>query len=78
MGENHIGVDVSKDTLDVAAYESRRKWQFPNSETGINQLVLAIEVSGEKQEGAGFPAPSFAGDKPGGRLKIPRQKKNQV
>ena len=42
MEENHIGVDVSKDTLDVAAYESGRKWQFPNSETGINQLVRAI------------------------------------
>lgn len=45
MEENHIGVDVSKDTLDVAAYESGKKWQFPNDDAGINQFV---QVIGEK------------------------------
>lgn len=42
LEENHIGVDVSKDTLDVAAYESGKKWRFPNDDDGINQLVQVI------------------------------------
>jgi transposase len=40
--ENNIGVDVSKDSLDVAGYESGSKWQFSNDDTGIAQLVRAI------------------------------------
>ena len=43
MGKNHIGVDVSKDTLDVAAYETEKKWRFSNNEAGINQLAQTID-----------------------------------
>jgi transposase len=42
LEKNHIGVDVSKDTLDVAAYETRRRWRFTNNDVGIDQLVQAI------------------------------------
>lgn len=42
MEKNHIGIDVSKDTLDVAIFESGKKWLFPNNDTGINQLVQVV------------------------------------
>jgi transposase len=39
VDKDYIGVDVSKNTLDVAAYASRKKWQFPNDDVGIDKLV---------------------------------------
>jgi transposase len=39
MDRDYIGIDVSKDTLDVAAFNSNQKWQFANNESGINQMV---------------------------------------
>ncbi len=42
MDKEFVGVDVSKDTLDVATYSSEQKWHFPNSEAGINQLIHAL------------------------------------
>src|SRR4030042_832905 len=39
MDKEFVGIDVSKDTLDIAAYYSRQRWHFPNSEAGINQLI---------------------------------------
>lgn len=42
MEKNYIGVDVSKDTLDVAIYETGKKWRSTNNETGISELVAAI------------------------------------
>jgi len=42
LEKNYIGVDVSKDTLDVAIYETGKKWRSTNNETGISELVAAI------------------------------------
>lgn len=42
MDKEFVGVDVSKDTLDVATYSSGQKWHFPNSEAGINQVIQAL------------------------------------
>lgn len=43
MGKNFLGIDVSKSTLDVAAYPSNKKWQFPNSDAGIKELTKVFE-----------------------------------
>jgi transposase len=42
MEKDYAGIDVSKDTLDVAIYASKKKWRFPNDDGGINQLVKAL------------------------------------
>ena len=42
MDKEFVGIDVSKNTLDVAAYFSKKQWQFSNDDTGINQLVEAL------------------------------------
>jgi len=42
LEENYIGVDVSKDTMDVASYETGKKWRFTNNEAGINHLVQTL------------------------------------
>ena len=52
----NIGIDVSKDTLDVYVYESDQHWQADNTSTGVRQLIrrlkrfnlsrLVIEASG--------------------------------
>jgi len=42
LEKNHIGVDVAKDTLDVAAYETGKMWRFTNNDAGIAQLVQII------------------------------------
>ena len=42
MEKDYFGIDVSKDTLDVAAYLSRREWQFSNDEKGISQLISTL------------------------------------
>lgn len=39
MDQDYFGIDVSKDTLDVAAFNSHKKWQFSNDDTGVHQLV---------------------------------------
>ena len=38
----HVGIDVSKATLDVAIDSSRERWQVANDETGIQQLVKQL------------------------------------
>jgi transposase len=43
MVQEYIGIDVSKNTLDVATYISGKKWRFSNNETGINELIDAIK-----------------------------------
>ena len=43
MNREYVGIDVSKDTLEVAAYPKKKDWQFQNNEAGINQLVQAFE-----------------------------------
>lgn len=42
MDKEFVGVDVSKDTLDVASYSGSQKWHSPNSETGIGHLIPAL------------------------------------
>jgi transposase len=42
MDKEFVGIDVSKDTLDVATYSSGQKWHFLNSEVGINQVIQAL------------------------------------
>lgn len=42
MDKEFIGIDVSKGTLDLAAFNTRKDWHFPNNEAGINQLIKAL------------------------------------
>src|SRR5690348_6404192 len=35
----HVGIDVSKATLDVAIEPTHERWQLPNDQAGIEQLV---------------------------------------
>ena len=42
MDQDYFGIDVSKNTLDVAAFNSNQKWQFSNDDTGISQLVETL------------------------------------
>ena len=44
MDQVYIGIDVSKNTLDVACYSTREHWQFPNHDTGIRELVELIRT----------------------------------
>jgi transposase len=38
-----VGIDVSKATLDVAAWPARTTWRFPNDPGGIAALVLRVD-----------------------------------
>jgi len=42
MDKEFVGIDVSKDTLDVATYSSGQKWHFPNNGAGINQVIQVL------------------------------------
>jgi transposase len=42
MDKDYIGIDVSKNTLDGAAYFSKREWQFANNDSGINQPIATL------------------------------------
>jgi transposase len=39
MDQVYIGIDVSKDSLDTAAYPIRKYWSFTNDEVGIAQII---------------------------------------
>ena len=39
----YVGIDVSKDRLDVAVTPNERTWQVSNDEEGINQLVVTLK-----------------------------------
>jgi transposase len=39
MEQGYFGIDVSKNTLDVAVTGNNQKWQFSNDEAGIKKLV---------------------------------------
>lgn len=43
MEKDYIGVDVSKDALDVATYASNKKWRFSNNDVGITQLIIEFK-----------------------------------
>jgi len=40
--EIYIGIDVSKDTLDVAVYGDKQHWSFTNDEAGITKIVSKL------------------------------------
>ena len=42
MEGEFVGVDVSKDTLDVATFTTNKNWHAPNNEAGISQLAETI------------------------------------
>jgi transposase len=39
----YVGVDISKDTLDVAVFGSTQKWQFGNNPTGYRQAIGVVK-----------------------------------
>lgn len=41
--KNFIGVDVSKNTLDVAVHDDNRHWSFGNSPAGIEKAIETIK-----------------------------------
>jgi transposase len=43
MERNYVGIDVSKERLDVAVTPSRKKWQYPNDEAGIDKLTARLK-----------------------------------
>jgi len=44
----YVGVDVSKDKLDVAVLGEKEEWQVDNSESGIMKLVAQMEEVGSE------------------------------
>lgn len=41
--QNYIGIDVAKDSMEVAVHESQEKWSFTNDETGIAKLITRMK-----------------------------------
>jgi transposase len=39
----YVGVDISKDYLDVAIVDSGEKWRFDNSQTGIKKAIKVLK-----------------------------------
>ncbi len=46
--EVYIGIDVSQDTLDMAAYPTAQVWQYKNSKSGIAKIVAKLKAIGPK------------------------------
>jgi transposase len=42
MGKVYIGIDISKDSLDVAVYASDKQWRFSNDQPGITSLCKML------------------------------------
>jgi transposase len=42
--ENYVGIDVSKDTLDIAVYENQKHWSFTNDQTGISKVISMLKA----------------------------------
>ncbi len=65
MGKVYVGIDISKDSLDVAIHASSKQWQYPNSPAGIaslcrmlvklNPALVVFEASG------GYEMPLYLG-----------------
>ncbi len=36
----YVGIDVSKETLDMAVHASEQRWRFANSDKGITESSL--------------------------------------
>jgi len=46
--ETHIGIDVSQDTLDMAAYPTGQIWQYKNNKSGIAKVVAKLAAISPK------------------------------
>jgi transposase len=46
--QNHIGIDVAKDTLEVADHESQQNWSFTNDESGTVKLIRRMKKLGPR------------------------------
>ncbi len=44
MGHVYVGIDVSKDSLDVAVDASDQRWHFANDEAGITGLCNTLVI----------------------------------
>jgi transposase len=62
--DSNVGIDVSKDTLDVAVVPSGRQWQVSNHEAGIGDLVEQLrQLAPERivlEATAGYEVPLVA------------------
>jgi transposase len=45
----HVGVDVSKETLDVHVHETKEKKSFANDEEGVMELVAWVQARGPQR-----------------------------
>jgi transposase len=44
--ELFVGIDVSKDSLEIGIYPSMEAYRVPNSDPGLDELVLRLEALG--------------------------------
>jgi len=44
MEKKYVGVDISKDSLDMAVFDSNQRWHFNNSPIGIAKAIAALEA----------------------------------
>ena len=44
MTERFVGIDVSKETLDVAVRPKEERWQTKNTEEAFAELIARVEV----------------------------------
>lgn len=42
--KKYVGVDISKDSLDIAVFDSSKQWHFNNSPIGIKQAIEMFET----------------------------------
>jgi transposase len=40
---NFVGIDVAKDSMEVAVYEGKEQWNFINDESGLTKLVTKMK-----------------------------------
>jgi transposase len=43
QSEIYVGIDVSKDKLDIAVHGADKRWSFTNDEVGIEQTVKCLK-----------------------------------
>jgi len=43
LEKDFVGIDVSKDSLDIAAFNANKKLHFSNDEAGITQIIKAFD-----------------------------------
>jgi hypothetical protein len=44
--QKYIGIDVSKESMDVTIIDSDKKWRFNNNPAGIKRVLETIEEIG--------------------------------